>query len=40
VRHYQAFHQRLLREFGGSPEFSLSEIVLSSGTGSNIHDLR
>lgn len=31
VRHYQAFQQRLLREFGGGPEFSLSEIVLSSG---------
>jgi DNA-binding SARP family transcriptional activator len=34
MRHYQAFQQRLLREFGGSPEFSLSEIVLASGTGS------
>src|SRR4029453_13264014 len=30
VRHYQAFQQRLLREFGGGPEFSLSEIVLAS----------
>jgi DNA-binding SARP family transcriptional activator len=40
VRHYQAFQQRLLREFGGGPEFSLSEIVLASGTGSNLRNSR
>ncbi len=40
VRHYQAFQQRLLREFGGRPEFSLSEIVLPSGTGSSPRESR
>lgn len=40
VRHYQAFQQRLLREFGDGPEFSLSEIVLASGTPPNLQDLR
>jgi len=33
ARHYHAFQQRLLRELGTRPEFSLSEIVLGSGTG-------
>ena len=40
VRHYQAFQQRLLREFGGRPEFSLSEIVVPSGTGSSLRESR
>ena len=40
VRHYQAFQQRLLREFGGGPEFSFSEIIHGSGTASNLRTLR
>ena len=40
VRHYQAFQQRLLREFGSRPEFSLSEIVAPSGTGSSLRESR
>jgi DNA-binding SARP family transcriptional activator len=40
VRHYQAFQQRLLREFGGRPEFSLSEIVPPSGTGASVRESR
>jgi hypothetical protein len=35
VRHYQAFQQRLLREFGGRPQFSLADIVLASETRSS-----
>jgi DNA-binding SARP family transcriptional activator len=30
TRHYQAFRQRLLREFGENPAFSLSELMLPS----------
>jgi DNA-binding SARP family transcriptional activator len=33
TRHYQAFRQRLLREFGEQPTFSLSELVLPSQLG-------
>jgi PAS domain S-box-containing protein len=40
VRHYQAFQQRMLREFGGRPEFSLSEIVHPSRSASDHRELR
>jgi DNA-binding SARP family transcriptional activator len=43
TRHYQAFRQRLLREFGEHPAFSLSELMLPSHLGgqfANRADLR
>jgi len=40
VRHYQAFQQRLQREFGGRPDFGFSEIVVASGTGSKLGESR
>jgi DNA-binding SARP family transcriptional activator len=40
ARHYQAFQQRLLREFGRHPGFSLSEIVPASGSASHLRESR
>ena len=40
ARHYRAFQQRLLREFGEHPGFSLSEIVVASAPGSTFGESR
>jgi DNA-binding SARP family transcriptional activator len=40
VRHYRAYQDRLLRELGDRPEFSLAEIILPSRGGSGLRESR
>ena len=40
ARHYRAFQQRFLREFGEHPAFSLSEIVVAAAPGREVPESR